>query len=417
MSLLAVVDVETTGLNPWRYDRVIELAGVVLDDSGQVVREFNTLVNPERDLGPVEIHGIEAGDIRQAPRFHEVAGNWLDFMDGVGALAAHNVRFDRSFLQIEFDRMNLEFPPLPEFCTLRLAGGGALAACCADYEVPPPTMAHSALEDARAAARLFQALLQDSAHLRQEVFHRAPMPWPTWQVPRVNLVNRSAARLARQQPPSFLKKLVERASLVPAPDGDDGAEIAYTATLDRALEDRLLSEREGDELVDLALHWGLSVETVHRLHEAYLRHLVAVALADGTVTPTEQRDLQQVARLLGIGEARLEEIVSAARARLGSRPTAVVTPPAESPSWQGQRVCFTGTLRSRYQGEAISRELAEELARRSGLEPVDGVNKKLNILVVADPETMSGKAKKAQQYGVRILHEPVFWKLLGVAVE
>ena len=115
MSLLAIVDVETTGLNPWRYDRVIELAGVVLDDSGQVVREFNTLVNPERDLGPVEIHGIEAGDIRQAPRFQEVVGNWLDFLDGVGALAAHNVRFDRSFLQIEFDRMNLEFPPFPSF--------------------------------------------------------------------------------------------------------------------------------------------------------------------------------------------------------------------------------------------------------------------------------------------------------------
>ena len=79
-------------------------------------------------------------------------------------------------------------------------------------------------------------------------------------VPRVNLVNRSAARLARQQPPSFLKKLVERASLVPSPESDDGAEIGSTATLDRGFEDRLLSERGGDELVDLALHWGLSGE-------------------------------------------------------------------------------------------------------------------------------------------------------------
>jgi hypothetical protein len=97
-----------------------------------------------------------------------------------------------------------------------------------------PTVSQSALEDARAAARLCQALLQDAAHLRQEVFHRAPMPWPTWPVPRVNLVNRSAARLGRQQPPSFLKKLVERASLVPSPERDDGAEIASGATRDRA---------------------------------------------------------------------------------------------------------------------------------------------------------------------------------------
>ena len=79
-------------------------------------------------------------------------------------------------------------------------------------------------------------------------------------VPRVPLVNRSAARLARQQPPSFLKKLLERASLVPSPESDDGAEIGSTATLDRVFEDRLLSERGGDELVDLALHWGLSGE-------------------------------------------------------------------------------------------------------------------------------------------------------------
>jgi DNA polymerase-3 subunit epsilon len=57
------------------------------------------------------------------------------------------------------------------------------------------------------------------------------------------------------------------------------------------------------------------------------------------------------------------------------------------------------------------------LARRAGLEPVDGVTKKLDMLVVGDPETLSGKAKKAHQYGVRILHEPVFWKLLGVEVE
>jgi DNA polymerase-3 subunit epsilon len=420
MSLLAVVDVETTGFNPWRSDRVIELAAVVLDELGNTVREFNTLVNPDRDLGPVDVHGIEAGEIRHAPRFSEILGNWLDFLNGVGALAGHNMPFDRSFLQTEFNRVEMEFPPVAEFCTLRLSGGGALAACCADYDVPPPTTAHSAMEDARATARLVRALLADSTHLGQQIFQRPPLIWPSYPAARVELVTRTVARLARQQPPTFLKKLVQRASLVPAPDSDDGAEIAYTATLDRALEDRFLTDKEGDELVDLALHWGLTVPTVHRLHETYLRHLVAVALADATVTPTEQRDLQQVARLLGIGESRLSEILSLARSRLAARSPAVTI--AESTSgkpsdWYGKRVCFTGQLRSRHEGAAITRELAEELARRAGLEPVDAVTKKLDMLVVGDPETLSGKAKKAHQYGVRVLHEPVFWKLLGVEVE
>ena len=56
------------------------------------------------------------------------------------------------------------------------------------------------------------------------------------------------------------------------------------------------------------------------------------------------------------------------------------------------------------------------MAADKGLNVLDRVTKKLDILVVADPNTQSGKAKKARQYGIRIMHEPVFWKALGVEV-
>ena len=49
--------------------------------------------------------------------------------------------------------------------------------------------------------------------------------------------------------------------------------------------------------------------------------------------------------------------------------------------------------------------------------PVKSVTKKLDVLVVADPDTMSSKAKKARTYGVRIMAEPVFWRLMGIDVE
>jgi DNA polymerase-3 subunit epsilon len=65
----------------------------------------------------------------------------------------------------------------------------------------------------------------------------------------------------------------------------------------------------------------------------------------------------------------------------------------------------------------MSRELATSLAERHGLTVVDSVTKKLDILVVADPHTQSGKAKKARQYGLRIVHEPEFWRMLGIATE
>lgn len=65
----------------------------------------------------------------------------------------------------------------------------------------------------------------------------------------------------------------------------------------------------------------------------------------------------------------------------------------------------------------ISREFAEELATRAGLVVVDSVTKKLDLLVLADPHSQSGKAKKARQYGIRIMHEPVFWKAIGINAE
>ena len=43
--------------------------------------------------------------------------------------------------------------------------------------------------------------------------------------------------------------------------------------------------------------------------------------------------------------------------------------------------------------------------------------KKLDYLVAADPDSMSGKAKKARDYGIRILAEPVFWQMMGIDVE
>jgi DNA polymerase III subunit epsilon len=79
-------------------------------------------------------------------------------------------------------------------------------------------------------------------------------------------------------------------------------------------------------------------------------------------------------------------------------------------------VCFTGEMRCAHQGRVISREDAEQLTTNTGLVVVDSVTKKLDLLVVADPHSQSGKAKKARQYGIRIMHEVVFWKALGLEV-
>ena len=56
---IVAIDCETTGFS--RHDRIIEFAAVEVDiDTGQVVDEIDTLVNPERDVGPVDVHGVTA---------------------------------------------------------------------------------------------------------------------------------------------------------------------------------------------------------------------------------------------------------------------------------------------------------------------------------------------------------------------
>ena len=63
MAGLAVVDVETTGLNP-ATDRIIEIGVVTLDERGNVEGEWTSLINPECPVSAQFVHGITDDDVR-----------------------------------------------------------------------------------------------------------------------------------------------------------------------------------------------------------------------------------------------------------------------------------------------------------------------------------------------------------------
>ena len=83
----------------------------------------------------------------------------------------------------------------------------------------------------------------------------------------------------------------------------------------------------------------------------------------------------------------------------------------------GKTVCFTGCLVGSIEGSAITRSIAQELATAAGLVVSDGVTKSLDILVVADPNTQSGKARQARRLGTRLMAEAAFWHSIGIQVE
>lgn len=410
---IAVVDVETTGLSPWRHDRIIEIAIVLIDPTGEVHCEYETLVNPQRDIGPSRIHHLSAGDVLKAPTFGQIAGDVLELLASATVFAGHNVRFDHSFLAKEYERVGVSLPAIPLFCTYQLFGRGTLTACCDELGIARDDEAHRALADARATSQLVREIV--AADVSTLAAHRiSNVTWPSLQPLKTPCYRRDEAIAARGEPDSFLQKVLGR--LRHDAEADSASILAYMAMIDRALEDRRIDEGEAVALSDWAGNWGLTADQVQQSHKDYLHNLAVAALSDGVVSTAERVDLHMVARLLGHSTKALDEMIDRAISQL--QPTQVYSKNVnEGESVVGRRVCFTGELRSTINGESITRDTATALAEQEGMVVVSNVSKKVDLLVVADPDTQSGKARKAREYGIRIVADAVFWKMIGVSVD
>ena len=98
MQSIVAIDIETTGLSEER-DAIIEI-GAVKFKGHRVEDEWSTLLNPGRHIPEFVsgLTGITDAEVRNAPRFHEVAGE-LEAFVGNAPVVGHNVRFDLGFLQ------------------------------------------------------------------------------------------------------------------------------------------------------------------------------------------------------------------------------------------------------------------------------------------------------------------------------
>jgi len=402
----AVVDLETTGLRPSWHDRIVEIGVVLLDPDGEVEGTWETLVNPERDLGPQEIHGIVAADVLAAPTFADVAGDVVDLLRG-RTFVAHNAAFDATFLAASYRTLGLAVPvrSATSVCTMRWASRlmprapRTLAGCCAHAGVPLHDH-HAALADAAAAAGLLRRLMDISGRPGARRTGRPSgawsppwaelcaiseaMPWPTVAHRGCSCVVRGNAA-ARRAP--FLSRLVD--SLPGECVGEAQAE--YLALLDRALLDRLISVREQEALVACARDLGIDQPTALSLHRTYLHSLARAAWADGVVSEPEREDLLAVAALLDLDPAEVDGALAAAEGSGAGGVNHFRLQP-------GDLVVFTGQM-------AESREVWVERAVAAGLVPHPGVTKKVRLVVAADPDSLSGKARKAVDYGIPIVTE------------
>ncbi|MBD0842422.1 DEDDh family exonuclease [Streptomyces sp. TRM68416] len=186
----AVVDVETTGLA--RDDRIISAAVYRLDAHGEVEDHWYTTVNPERDPGPVWIHGLTSDVLEGAPLFADIAEEFsARLADRV--LVAHNAVFDWQMIAREYARAKREAPVRQRLCTIALSKelglplpNHKLESLAAHFGVVQQR-AHHALDDARVLAEAFRPSLHAAAarSVRLPLHECRPLTeWTDLAVPR-----------------------------------------------------------------------------------------------------------------------------------------------------------------------------------------------------------------------------------------
>lgn len=408
----AVVDFETTGILPSYHHRVIEIGVVHVESDGSVSGRWETVVNPNRDLGPQGIHGIRAADILDAPDFADIAPDFAALLQG-RVFVAHNANFDLRFLQAGFERAGyLLDPPIPSLCTMRLAhsfglsGSSSLAAACESFGIEIAN-AHCAGDDAFAAAQLLSS------------YRRASAPWPGWEqfwadweqsgssyaypALRSTGVLWQTRKEPSEREPSFLNRLSARLDR----DVSPGAESEYLALLDRCLLDRSISVSEAGMLVAFADEVGLDRAAAEKLHARYIDDLVAAAWMDGVVTDAERQELEKIARALVMSVDAVSAALATPPAPSGRHATAEATVTEPFVLLPGATVVLTGEMsrpRSEWNDIIVSR----------GFTTHPNVTKKVSLVAAADPDSLSGKAKKARDYGIPIVDEAGLARLIGL---
>ena len=98
-----VVDIETTGLDHKKGDKIIEIACLELINHIPTDNYYHTYINPngkEISDGAFKVHGISDTFLSDKPLFSEIADDFLSFIGG-SQILAHNASFDVGFLNNE----------------------------------------------------------------------------------------------------------------------------------------------------------------------------------------------------------------------------------------------------------------------------------------------------------------------------
>jgi DNA polymerase-3 subunit epsilon len=159
-----VFDTETTGLDPYQGDRLVEIGCVELVNGFPSGNSFHRYLNPERDMpeGAFKVHGLSIEFLKDKPLFADVCDEFVAFISDA-PLIAHNAMFDLGFINAELERCKRAAIPRDRLIdTLMLArrrypaGPNKLDDLCGRFSIDLSRRTkHGALLDAELLAEVY----------------------------------------------------------------------------------------------------------------------------------------------------------------------------------------------------------------------------------------------------------------------
>ena len=175
-----VLDTETTGLDPHKGHRIIEIGCVELIDRKRTGNELHQYLQPDRkiDAGAIEVHGITNEFLQDKPRFEDIVDDFLAYIKD-SELIIHNAPFDVGFLDNELSLINPELGVTRKYCEVidslvmarRMRPGqkNSLDALCKHFNIDNSQRElHGALLDAELLAEVYLALTGGQEALFQD---------------------------------------------------------------------------------------------------------------------------------------------------------------------------------------------------------------------------------------------------------
>ena len=168
-----VLDTETTGLDPKKGHRIIEIAAIEIDGRKVTKRHFHHYLDPEREVDEeaARVHGFTWDMLKGRAKFADIAASFVEFVEGA-ELMAHNAPFDMSFINNELQLLGMPVLQNPVVDTLKMAREmhpgkkNGLDALCSRYEIDNTHRTfHGALLDTELLAEVYFAMTRGQKSL------------------------------------------------------------------------------------------------------------------------------------------------------------------------------------------------------------------------------------------------------------